>query len=191
MPAVPQQQQQHQQQQRQGNFGIQAAPTSFPALNDFSTEELQRMVTDRAAYEAFLQSQDQVKQLQQVIDDLNRGNLELARKNLGRESELNELRTQCRIIRGTELAAGKERIESLQKREREAVSTFTPVAWVNQLDAAAKASDKHSEELLHDQFLRGKVEWGEFMSCYRRLRTHVHMRNNLHLAALTSLTGPP
>lgn len=163
-------------------------PQSFPSLAEKSPEELVDLLTNKEHYLKFLFTIEPVKYLNHVIQDLESGNRDLAKSNLEMEAEINELRTQCRIIRGTELAAAKEKLDTLTKRERELTSKCSPAAFIHQLRDAARVVDEEAEKL-HEKLLKGELEPAEFLPKYRELRLQYHRRTQLQYAALNSLTS--
>lgn len=146
------------------------------------------LLTDQTAYNAFFHSLEQVARMNHVADELKKGNVELARANLAREATIGELRTQCRIIRGTELAAAQEKLEEARKREREILQQRSPAALLDRLAEAAQDTDNESEEL-NRRFLAGEVDLNEFIRSYRKIREVYHTRHCARLAALDTLTS--
>lgn len=171
------------------HFSIPSIPDSFPVLRDLSATELRKLVEDEGAYRAFFASLDQVKQMNEIRDELRHGNIELARRNLSKESEIGELQNQCRIIRGTELASAREGLQDLQRRARQVNEQCSPISLINRLEGAARELDDESEEL-HRKLLEGEMEPAEFIQKYRKLRLAYHRRVQLRLAALVSLSSP-
>ncbi|XP_071680871.1 vacuolar protein-sorting-associated protein 37 homolog 1-like [Lolium perenne] len=84
-----------------------------------SVDELQRLLKDKEAYNAFFNSLDQVKTQNNLRDELRRETLQLARENLEREQRISELRNQCTIIRTTELATAEDRLADLERQKDE------------------------------------------------------------------------
>ncbi|KAL3689148.1 hypothetical protein R1sor_015457 [Riccia sorocarpa] len=163
--------------------------STVPVLKDKSAEELRGLLLDKDLYNAFLHSLDQVRQLDTVRDDLKKGNIDLARHNLGKEAEIAELRNQCMIIRNTQLAAAREKFEEVDKREKEVNARCSPAALLDRLQDAANEADEESEKI-HQQLLSGEIELAEFISKYRKERILYHKRSLTRMAAMTSLTTP-
>ncbi|KAG6556609.1 hypothetical protein Mapa_001550 [Marchantia paleacea] len=162
---------------------------ALPVLKDKSAEELRGLLMDKDLYNAFLHSLDQVRHLDTLRDDLRKGNIDLARHNLGKEAEIAELRNQCMIIRNTQLAAAREKFEEVEKREKEVNARCSPASLLDRLADAATEADEESETI-HQQLLSGEIELGEFISKYRKERILYHKRTLTRMAAMTSLTTP-
>lgn len=158
-------------------------------MRDKSVEELRKLLTDKAAYNEFLHSLDQVKTLDILQDDLRKSNVELAKQNLERESEVAELRNQCAIIRTMELAASQENLDKVQKQEKEMANRLSVSALLEKLQEAADEVDEESEQL-HRQLLAGQIELMEFIPKYRKLRLLYHRRILTRLAARVSAGLP-
>jgi ESCRT-I complex subunit VPS37 len=156
-------------------------------LHEKSPEQLTRLLNDKDAYSAFLHSLDEVRRLDKISDELRKSTLDESRKNLSKESEIAELRTQCMIIRNTELAASREKFEELDKRYKEVRESCSPQSLLNQLQGAANEADEESEDL-HRSFLAGEIELLEFIQKYRKHRLLYHRRCLIRMAALSSNT---
>ncbi|XP_002974174.2 vacuolar protein-sorting-associated protein 37 homolog 1 [Selaginella moellendorffii] len=152
-------------------------------LHDKCVEELRKLLSDKDAYENYLHSIEEVKQLDTLRNDLRKRNVTLARHNLGKESEMAELRNQCMIIRTTELATAQEKFLDAQRREKEILARSSPASILNKLQEAANAADDESESL-HRKLLSGELKVPEFLQKYRQQRVLYHRRTLLRLAAL-------
>jgi ESCRT-I complex subunit VPS37 len=158
-------------------------------LKDKSADELNRLLTDKDAYNKFLHSLDEVRRLEKISDELRRSTIDESRNNLAKESEISELRTQCMIIRNTELAASQEKFDEFEKRYKEVQANCSPDALLRKLQDAANEADEESENY-HRKFLNGEIELLEYIQKYRKQRLLYHKRSLIRMAALTSLTTP-
>ncbi|GJP29712.1 hypothetical protein CLOM_g19338 [Closterium sp. NIES-68] len=170
----------------QGGMGGMQQPM-FPVLESKSPEELFKLLTDPKAYQQQLEEMPQLKEMTKVVDDLKKGNEELARSTLEMEADMSELRTQCRIIRGTELASLEERLAQMIAQQRALTDRWSPAALVQQLKEKAEEVNQESEDL-RSRFLAGEVELGQFMREYRKKKELYHQRMQTCYAALSSLT---
>lgn len=157
-------------------------------LKDKSVDELRKLLSDSDAYSHFLLSLDQVKTQNNVRDELRKETLQLAKKNLEKEPMLIELRNQCSIIRTTELAAARERMNKLEQQKEEELKFNSPASILNRLQDAMNKSDEESE-ILHQHLLDNEMELAAFVQKYKKLRNTYHKRALTHLAARTSLAG--
>ncbi|CAD6203577.1 unnamed protein product [Miscanthus lutarioriparius] len=145
-------------------------------LKDKSIEELQRILKDKEAYNAFFNSLDQVKTQNNVHDELGKETLQLARENLEKEQWILELRNQCTIIRTTELAAAQDWLTDLERQKDDIMRSYSPAALLDKLQTSMGKLDEESEELPQ-----------KFLEKYKKLRTAYHKQALLHLAGQTSL----
>ncbi|KAJ7536153.1 hypothetical protein O6H91_12G058200 [Diphasiastrum complanatum] len=155
----------------------------FPMLKDKSVEELRKLLSDKEAYRQFLHTFDDVQQLDHLRIDLKKNNLDLARKNLEKESEINQLNNQCMIIRTTELASAQEKFQELHKQEMEVKDRLSISALLNRLQGSINEADENSENT-HRRLLSGELELGEFIQMYKKQRILYHRRTLVHLAAV-------
>uniref|UniRef100_A0A7I4B9H2 VPS37 C-terminal domain-containing protein n=1 Tax=Physcomitrium patens TaxID=3218 RepID=A0A7I4B9H2_PHYPA len=121
-----------------------------PTFNNRSwcrPEELTLLLNDKDAYNSFLHSLDEVKRLDMISAELEKSTIYESKKNLAKESEIAELKTQCMIIKNTELADTKEKFEEVDKRYMEVQANSSPSAFLQELQVAANEVDEDSENL--------------------------------------------
>ncbi|XWS59582.1 hypothetical protein CRYUN_Cryun08bG0134500 [Craigia yunnanensis] len=157
-------------------------------LKDKSVDELRKLLSDKDAYNQFLQSVDQVKIQNNIRDELRKETLQLARNNLDKEPRIMELRNQCRIIRTTELAAAQEKLNELERQKEETLKFYSPASFIHRLQDAMNETEEESD-IVHRQLLDGEIDLGTFVQKYKKLRTSYHRRALIHLAAKTSPIG--
>ncbi|XP_021908498.1 vacuolar protein-sorting-associated protein 37 homolog 1 [Carica papaya] len=157
-------------------------------LKDKNVDELRKLLSDKDAYNQFLLSLDQVKIQNNIRDELRKETLQLARENLEKEPRIMELRTQCRIIRTTELAAAQEKLNELERQKEEILKFYSPVSLLHKLQESMNKTEEESEAL-HRQLLDREIDLGTFVQKYKKLRTTYHRRALIHLAAKTSSIG--
>uniref|UniRef100_A0A0D9VQG8 VPS37 C-terminal domain-containing protein n=1 Tax=Leersia perrieri TaxID=77586 RepID=A0A0D9VQG8_9ORYZ len=155
-------------------------------LKDKSVDELQRLLKDKEAYNAFFNSLDQVKTQNNLRDELRKETMQLARENLEKEQRILELRNQCTIIRTTELAAAQDRLAELERQKDDIMRSYSPAALLDKLQKSMAKLDEESEEL-HQKFLEKDIDLPTFVQKYKKLRTAYHKQALLHLAGKTSL----
>ncbi|XP_039039784.1 vacuolar protein-sorting-associated protein 37 homolog 1-like [Hibiscus syriacus] len=154
-------------------------------LRDKSVDELRKLLSDKAVYNQFLLSVDQVKIQNNIRDELRKETLQLARNNLDKEPQIVELRNQCGIIRTTELAAALEKLNDLERQKEEILKFYPPASFINRLQDATNKTDKESDAV-HRQLLEKEIDIGTFMQKYKKLRTSYHRRALTHFAAKSS-----
>jgi len=155
-------------------------------LKDKSVDELQRLLKEREAYNAFFNSLDQVKTQNNLRDELRRETLQLARENLEREQRISELRNQCTIIRTTELATAEDRLADLERKKDEIMRSYSPAALLDKLQSSMAKLDEESEEL-HQKFLEKEIDLPTFVQKYKKLHAAHHKCALLHLSGVSSL----
>ncbi|XP_072973667.1 vacuolar protein-sorting-associated protein 37 homolog 1-like [Typha angustifolia] len=155
-------------------------------LKNKSVDELRKLLADKDAYTAFFNSLDEVKNQNNLHEELRKETLELARKNLENEPRILELRNQCTIIRTTELAAAEEKLAELERQKEEILNSYSPSALLEKLHEAVSKADEESE-LLQTKLSNREIDITAFVQNYKRLRGIHHRRALLHLAAKTSV----
>jgi len=155
-------------------------------LKDKSVEELQRLLKDKEAYNAFFNSLEQVKTQNNVRDELRKETLQLAKENLEKEQQILELRNQCTIIRTSELAVAQDRLADLERQKDEFMRSYSPAALLDKLQSSMAKLDEESEEL-HQKFLEKDIDLATFVQKYKKVRTAYHKQSLLCLAGKTSL----
>ncbi|XP_062003810.1 vacuolar protein-sorting-associated protein 37 homolog 1 [Rosa rugosa] len=175
-----------------GNSPSPVSPTEaagvIASLKDKSVDELRKLLSDKDAYHQFFLSLDQVKDQNNLREELRKETLQLTRENLEKEPRMVELRNQCRIIRTTELAAAQERLNELERQKEETLNLCSPSSLLQRLQEAMNKTEEESEEL-HRQLLNSEIDLGTFIPKYKKLRNTYHRRALVHLAAKTSSIG--
>ncbi|XP_004494103.1 vacuolar protein-sorting-associated protein 37 homolog 1 [Cicer arietinum] len=161
------------------------AAETIASLRDKSVDELRKLLSDKDAYQQFLNSLDQVKIQNNLKDELRKENLQLAEENLQKEPRMMELRNQCRIIRTTELAAAKEKLNELEKQKEEMLKLNSPASLLQRIQESVNKTDEESENL-HQHLLDREIDLAAFLQKYKKLRNSYHKGTLIHLAAKTS-----
>ncbi|KAH0925298.1 LOW QUALITY PROTEIN: hypothetical protein HID58_017554, partial [Brassica napus] len=157
-------------------------------LKDKSVDELGKLLTDKNAYQQFLNSLDQVSIQNNIREELRKETLHLARENLEKEPQIVELRNQCRIIRTSELATAQEKLNELENQRDEILRFYSPGSLLHRLQDAMKKGDEESEEL-QQKYMEKEIDTAAFVQKYKKLRSLYHRRALIHLAAKTSSIG--
>ncbi|KAF8101795.1 hypothetical protein N665_0201s0111 [Sinapis alba] len=157
-------------------------------LKDKSVDELSKLLTDKNAYQQFLNSLEQVTIQNNIREELRKETLHLARENLEKEPQIVELRNQCRIIRTSELATAQEKLNELENQREEILKFYSPGSLLHRLQDAMKKGDEESEEL-QQKFMEKEIDTAAFVQKYKKLRSQYHRRALIHLSAKTSSMG--
>lgn len=184
-PATPTSSSSSSQQRPSSHVPPAEAAGIISALKDKSVDELRKLLSDKDAYQQFLNSLDQVKIQNNLKDELCKENLQLAEENLQKEPRIMELRNQCRIIRTTELATANEKLNELEKQKEEMMKLNSPASLLQRIQESINKTDEESENL-HQNLLDGEIDLGAFLQKYKKLRTTYHRKTLIHLAAKTS-----
>lgn len=167
-----------------GQFSPTEAAGMISVLKDKSVDELRKLLSDKDAYNQFLLSLDQVRTQNNLWEELRRETLQLAREHLEKEPRIQELKNQCRIIRTTELATAKEKLNDLE-RQKEETLRYSPSVLLLWLEDAMKKAEEESETL-HRQLIEREIDMGAFVQKHKKLRMTYHRRALTHIAAKTS-----
>ena len=119
------------------------------------------------------------------MEDLRRGNLELAGSNLGREEQLADIRNQIAIVRAEYMPA-QAGFDERSARQRAVLAQLSPEVVMARLAAAAVAADEQSG------MVTAKLEAGElgvegWVERYVLARALFHRRDLKHQAALQTI----
>ncbi|KAL8245211.1 hypothetical protein R6Q59_011469 [Mikania micrantha] len=152
------------------------------ALKDKSASELHKLLSDKNAYKQFLLSLDLVQMQIRLRDELRNETMFLAKHNLEKEPHIKELKNQCQIIRVTELAAAREKLNELEKQKQEILNFYSPASLLHRLQEAMNKTEDESEAL-HQQLLNREIDLSTFMHKYKRLRKLYHKWALTRLAA--------
>ncbi|MED6182121.1 hypothetical protein PIB30_025674 [Stylosanthes scabra] len=173
------------QQSRTSHVSSPVAAGVSAALKEKSVDELQKISSDKDAYQRFLQSLEQVKIQNNLKDELCKENMLLVDENLQKEPRILELKNQCRIIRTTELAAAQEKLKELEKQKEEILKLSSTPFLLHNIQEAINKTEEESEDL-HQKLLDKEIDLGAFLQQYKKLRIAYHSKSLIHLAARTS-----
>ncbi|KAK7277456.1 hypothetical protein RJT34_22469 [Clitoria ternatea] len=154
-------------------------------FEDRSVDELRKLLSNKDAYQQFLNSLDEVKIQNKVKDELCKENMQLVEENLQKGPRIVELRNQCRIIGTTELAAAQEKLYELEKQKEDISNLNSPASLLQRIQETMNKTEVESENL-HQQILDREIELGTFLQKYKKLRISYHKKSHVHLAAKTS-----
>ncbi|KAI3687865.1 hypothetical protein L1987_81568 [Smallanthus sonchifolius] len=129
----------------------------FHVLKDKSASELHKLLSDKNAYQQFLFSLDVVQTQIRLRNELRDETMLLAKHNLEKEPHIKELRNQCQIIRVTELAAAREKLNELEKQKQEILNFYAPASLLHRLQEAMHKTEAESDAL-HQQLLNGEID---------------------------------
>ena len=150
-----------------------------------STDELQKLVGDEAAFVALFTSLPICQQLDEMQSKLADDNVALAQRNMSLRPELDLLKQQLAETH-QELGRRKAEYDGLVAQERELAVQFSQGAIERQLDAAEKEASRRANDLAH-RFSKGQdTDVHKFSSEFREASKLAHMRK-IKLAKLKEL----
>ncbi|XP_047174628.1 vacuolar protein-sorting-associated protein 37 homolog 1-like [Vigna umbellata] len=170
---------------KHGSSSTTQAAGLVATFKDKSVDELRKLLSNKDAYQQFLNSLEEVKIQNHVTDELCKENLQLADENLRKEPRIVELSNQYRIICTTELAAAQEKLNELYRQKEEITKLNSPLYLLQRIQEAMNKTDEESENL-HRQFLDREIDLGAFFQKYKKLRTAYHRKSLINLADKTS-----
>ncbi|XP_078157197.1 vacuolar protein-sorting-associated protein 37 homolog 1-like [Carex rostrata] len=155
-------------------------------LKDKSVDGLKKLLSDKDAYNALLNSLDEVKNQNHTYEDLQKETLQLAEANAEKQASIIELKNQSTIIRTSELASAQEKLAELLRQRDEIINSYSLRNLNDKLKEAAYKADQESD-MLQTKILKEEVDIRTFIQDYKNLRIAHHRRTLLHLAAKTSV----
>ena len=150
-----------------------------------STDELQKLVGDEAAFVALFTSLPICQQLDEMQSKLADDNVALAQRNMSLRPELDLLKQRLAETH-QELGRRKAEYDGLVAQERALAVQFSQGAIEQQLDAAEKEASRRANDLAH-RFSKGQdTDVHHFSTKFREASKLAHMRK-IKLAKLKEL----
>eukprot|EP01135_Chromosphaera_perkinsii_P011628 Nk52_evm11s2462 gene=Nk52_evmTU11s2462 len=151
-------------------------PKSFPELEVLSFDELNELLNSEEEFSNFFRKGEIVKNLGNVKDELQANNMELARKNLEREQELNASKSLL-LEKNTELQALLSALMEKHQNQQSLSNMHTPARVVDNLKISVQEKDEESEDLA-SRLMDGDIEVDEFVKQFIGLRKLYHLRQS-------------
>lgn len=175
-------------------------PSAFPQLAAMSTEDLEKAVLDRAYFDKLLAKVAGEIQRSSTSGSvpigggemlakasaLRASNTQLARSNLAKESEMEEIRRQIAIVRSTEFDAAKQSFQEKSKRQETAREVLAPENLMAGVNAAATAAHQSSLDI-ERQFKNGQLHAEDFVEQYTAARVQHHTLDLKYKAAVVTI----
>lgn len=165
-----------------------AIPTSFPELEQKSTTELTELLSNEDQFVSLYEGLDVVKTMRQLRDELRDGNEELARKNVARTAEVEELRKLLNSKKDT-LGELKAALDQKIQRQQQIMQQLSPAVLVERLAEAAAVAEGESEEIA-SSYLDGTtadMDYKDFIKKFTEKRKLYHLRAAKKESTLMSL----
>ena len=163
---------------------------SFPQLSAMSTAELEKAMLDQSAFDLLLkivatESRGATGALAQV-DNLRQSNILLARSNLAKEAEMEEVRRQIAIVRSTSYEPAKVAFEEKLRRQEAAREHIAPEKLIERLSTASMEANREANAL-EQQFRAGNLPLDRFIEAYADAKKKYHARELKYQAALQTI----
>lgn len=149
-------------------------PESFPELSDMSMSELKDMNDQEDVLLEFFAGLPQLKQVTTDKEELVNNILDIAKKNLSLEPQL-EGKRQEMLFKYEQITQMKSSFETKMQRQHELSESCSLSALQARLKVAAHQAEEESEETA-EHFLEGKTEIDDFLASFMEKRTLCHCR---------------
>ena len=153
-------------------------PMEFSHLARMSTEELEKALLKDDSFEYAL-SKVMTDELARsgsaanAVASMRHSNLELARANLAKEAEINEVRRQIAIVRSTEYEPALEESESLRSKQEAIRENLAPEKLIDRLSEIVEDAGRAAEEV-ETSFTMGEMPMSSFTKEYALAKSRYH-----------------
>ncbi|XP_038146945.1 vacuolar protein sorting-associated protein 37A [Cyprinodon tularosa] len=149
-------------------------PESFPELGDKTLTQLSDMSENEDVLLEFFVSLPQLKQVTSDKEELVNSIVEMAKKNLHMEPQL-EGKRQEMLYKFEQLTQMKSAFETKMQRQHELSESCSLSTLQARLKVAAHQAEEESEETA-ENFLEGRIDIDEFLTSFMEKRTLCHSR---------------
>lgn len=149
-------------------------PESFPELSDMNLTQLSDMSENEDVLLEFFVSLPQLKQVTNDKEELVNSIVEMAKKNLQMEPQL-EGKRQEMLYKYEQLTQMKTAFETRMQRQHELSESCSLSTLQARLKVAAHQAEEESEETA-ESFLEGRTDIDEFLTSFMEKRTLCHSR---------------
>ncbi|XP_028657885.1 vacuolar protein sorting-associated protein 37A [Erpetoichthys calabaricus] len=149
-------------------------PDSFPDLSNLSSNQLKEMSDQEDILLEHFVNLPQLKQITSDKEELVNSIIEMAKKNLQLEPQLDG-RRQDILYKYEQLTQMKSGFEMKMQRQHELSESCSLSALQARLKVAAHEAEEESEDIA-EGFLEGKTEIDDFLTSFMEKRTLCHCR---------------
>ncbi|KAA8595060.1 hypothetical protein FQN60_012195 [Etheostoma spectabile] len=149
-------------------------PESFPELCDLNLAQLSNMSENEDLLQEFFVSLPQLKQVTSDKEELITNIVDVAKKNLQMEPQL-EGKRQEMLYKYEQLTQMKSSFETRMQRQHELSESCSLSTLQARLKVAAHQAEEESEETA-ENFLEGRTDIDEFLTSFMEKRTLCHSR---------------
>uniref|UniRef100_A0A8C9ZU91 VPS37A subunit of ESCRT-I n=1 Tax=Sander lucioperca TaxID=283035 RepID=A0A8C9ZU91_SANLU len=149
-------------------------PESFPELCDLNLAQLSNMSENEDLLLEFFVSLPQLKQVTSDKEELITNIVDVAKKNLQMEPQL-EGKRQEMLYKYEQLTQMKSAFETRMQRQHELSESCSLSTLQARLKVAAHQAEEESEETA-ENFLEGRTDIDEFLTSFMEKRTLCHSR---------------
>uniref|UniRef100_A0A4W6D4A1 VPS37A subunit of ESCRT-I n=1 Tax=Lates calcarifer TaxID=8187 RepID=A0A4W6D4A1_LATCA len=149
-------------------------PESFPELCDMNLTQLSDMSENEDVLLEFFVSLPQLKQITTDKEELVTSIVDMAKKNLQMEPQLERKREEM-LYKYEQLTQMKSAFETKMQRQHELSESCSLSTLQARLKVAAHQAEEESEETA-ENFLEGRTDIDEFLTSFMEKRTLCHSR---------------
>lgn len=149
-------------------------PESFPELSDMNLMQLSSMSENEDVLLEFFVSLPQLKQITNDKEELVTSIVDMAKKNLQMEPQL-EGKRQEMLYKYEQLTQMKSAFETRMQRQHDLSESCSLSTLQARLKVAAHQAEEESEETA-ENFLEGRTDIDEFLTSFMEKRTLCHSR---------------
>ncbi|XP_045902368.1 vacuolar protein sorting-associated protein 37A isoform X3 [Micropterus dolomieu] len=149
-------------------------PESFPELCDMNLTQLSNMSENEDVLLEFFVSLPQLKQVTSDKEELVTNIVDIAKKNLQMEPQLEDKRQEM-LHKYEQLTQMKLAFETRMQRQHELSESCSLSTLQARLKVAAHQAEEESEEIA-ENFLEGRTDIDEFLTSFMEKRTLCHSR---------------
>ncbi|XP_036931529.1 vacuolar protein sorting-associated protein 37A [Acanthopagrus latus] len=149
-------------------------PESFPELTDMNLMQLSSMSENEDVLLEFFVSLPQLKQITNDKEELVTSIVDMAKKNLQMEPQL-EGKRQEMLYKYEQLTQMKSAFETRMQRQHDLSESCSLSTLQARLKVAAHQAEEESEETA-ENFLEGRTDIDEFLTSFMEKRTLCHSR---------------
>ncbi|KAJ8281304.1 hypothetical protein GJAV_G00066000 [Gymnothorax javanicus] len=155
-------------------YSMPEIPESFPELSEMSVSQLKDMNDEEDVLLEYFAGLPQLKQVTTDKEELVNSIVDMAKKNLSLEPQL-EGKRQEMLFKYEQITQMKSSFETKMQRQHELSESCSLSALQARLKVAAHQAEEESEETA-EHFLEGRTEIDDFLTSFMEKRTLCHCR---------------
>jgi len=149
-------------------------PQPVPEVERLSLQELQRLLTDEQAFQAFFYGLESTRALREQQNKLREQNEAVARQNTEQEKEVQRFQQEILGLQ-QRLDEKRRQFDAKAQQHTELMSQFSTTSLIKKLGEAAGEAEVESDEIAR-KFLEKEISPGDFTKLYLERRKLYHLR---------------